>query len=301
MSENANKRRLIEIGGRVKRAREGMGLTQEQFADKYGYARTTIGKLEAGHRDFKSTEIVTLAEQLNVSCDYLLGRTRAAAPDDFIQEAVKRYGLSEQALKHLEQLNEPLDIDVAEQERVVNKQLAYENAAGITNENIGIKRKIKIIEGGKNLIPKVTEEGRKLLSAPPLTAKEFQTLTAIIDDEICKQALAMLDAMLTTPTGRKGIPEWETCGLMILKTAYDYCYRAYLPIKQSVQSRAGIMAQTIDADRQRALELHLLNESVALLRSKLIRTVHMKPLQAHVTEEGREFFDKIKQEENEDA
>ena len=75
MSENGSKQRLRSIGSRVKLAREKMDLTQEQFADKYGYARTTLAKLEAGHRDFKSTEIVTLAEQLGVSCDYLLGRT----------------------------------------------------------------------------------------------------------------------------------------------------------------------------------------------------------------------------------
>jgi transcriptional regulator with XRE-family HTH domain len=101
MSENDNKRRLMSIGQRVKSAREDMNLTQEQFADKFAYARTTLAKLEAGLRDFKSTEIITLAEQLDVSCDYLLGRSRAAAPDNFLQEVVTRYGLSEQALQEL--------------------------------------------------------------------------------------------------------------------------------------------------------------------------------------------------------
>ncbi|MDR1605381.1 MAG: helix-turn-helix domain-containing protein [Gracilibacteraceae bacterium] len=101
MGENGNKRRLMDIGWKVKKARENMGLTQEQFAAKFGYARTTLAKLEAGLRDFKSTEIATLAEQLNVSCDYLLGRSRAAAPDDFMQEVVSRFGLSEAALQIL--------------------------------------------------------------------------------------------------------------------------------------------------------------------------------------------------------
>jgi len=101
MSKNENKARLISIGDKVKSAREGMGFTQEQFADKFGYARTTLAKLEAGLRDFKSTEIVTLSEQLNVSCDYLLGRARAAAPDDFIQAVVDCYDLKESALAAL--------------------------------------------------------------------------------------------------------------------------------------------------------------------------------------------------------
>jgi transcriptional regulator with XRE-family HTH domain len=104
MSETENKRRLMSIGWKVKEARERMGLTQEQFADKYGYARPTLAKLEAGIRDFKSTEIIKLAEQLNVSCDYLLGLTRAAPLDDFIQAESSRYGLSDEALKTLERL-----------------------------------------------------------------------------------------------------------------------------------------------------------------------------------------------------
>jgi len=71
MSENQKK--LTEIGSRLKLAREEAGLTQEQFAERYGYARSTLGKLEAGLRDFKSTEIIMLAKQLGMSCDYLLG------------------------------------------------------------------------------------------------------------------------------------------------------------------------------------------------------------------------------------
>jgi transcriptional regulator with XRE-family HTH domain len=62
------------IGARVKEGRTALGLTQEQFADKYNYPRTTIAKIESGIRDIKSAEIVLLAEQLGVSCDYLLER-----------------------------------------------------------------------------------------------------------------------------------------------------------------------------------------------------------------------------------
>jgi transcriptional regulator with XRE-family HTH domain len=120
MSENGAKAKLLEIGWRVKKAREAMGLTQEQFADKYGYPRTTLAKLESGHRDFKSTEIVTLAEQLNVSCDYLLGRSRAAAPDDLYQEAVKRFGLAEETLQALELIRRGADFGV-ERDKIVKR------------------------------------------------------------------------------------------------------------------------------------------------------------------------------------
>lgn len=93
--------KLESIGKRIRAARKEMGLTQEEFAEKYGYTRTTLAKMEKGLRDIKSTEIVTLAEQLGVSCDYLLGRSRVATPDEFLQEIYKRYGLTEEALKEL--------------------------------------------------------------------------------------------------------------------------------------------------------------------------------------------------------
>ena len=107
MSENENKRRLLSIGNKVKLAREEMNLTQEQFADKYGYARTTLAKLEAGIRDFKSTEIITLAKQLNVSCDYLLGLSEGKTHKlDDIQKAT---GLTVGACENLEKWNELKD------------------------------------------------------------------------------------------------------------------------------------------------------------------------------------------------
>lgn len=101
MDKNKNKSPLELIGERVQLKRKELGLTQEQFADKYGYPRTTLAKLEAGLRDFKSTELLILAEQLGVSCDYLLGRTRTAAADNLTQAAVERYGLPEEALSEL--------------------------------------------------------------------------------------------------------------------------------------------------------------------------------------------------------
>ncbi|MDR1066717.1 MAG: helix-turn-helix domain-containing protein [Clostridiales bacterium] len=102
MSENKSPLELI--GEKVQLKRKELGMTQEQFADKYSYPRTTLAKLEAGKRDFKSTEILILAEQLGVSCDYLLGRTRTAAADNLTQAAVQRYGLREQELQSLERL-----------------------------------------------------------------------------------------------------------------------------------------------------------------------------------------------------
>ena len=102
---------LRSVGRRVAEKRKEMGLTQDEFADEYGYARTTLAKLESGTRDLKSTEILKLAEQLNVSCDYLLGRSMVEAPNEITQEAVIRYGLSEKALWTLQKLSGSTKID----------------------------------------------------------------------------------------------------------------------------------------------------------------------------------------------
>ena len=64
---------LRKIGFRIKQKREEMKLTQEEYADKFGYARSTLAKLEAGLRDFKSSEIVKFTKELGVSADWLLG------------------------------------------------------------------------------------------------------------------------------------------------------------------------------------------------------------------------------------
>ncbi|MCL2638594.1 MAG: helix-turn-helix domain-containing protein, partial [Oscillospiraceae bacterium] len=59
--------------------------------------RVTISQWENGSRDIKTGNMVALAEYFGVSCDFLLGRTRTTAPDDFMQETVARFGLNEQA------------------------------------------------------------------------------------------------------------------------------------------------------------------------------------------------------------
>ena len=104
MSENKSKERTLKsIGWRVKERREAMGLTQEQFADKYEYARTTLAKLEAGVRDFKSTEIIELAGQLKVSTDWLLGGAKGKTPE--VEEICNLTGLTPSAIERLKEMN----------------------------------------------------------------------------------------------------------------------------------------------------------------------------------------------------
>lgn len=58
-----------------KALRQTSGYTQQEFADKIGISRSTIGMYETGARepDFETLEII--ADFFNVDTDYLLGRT----------------------------------------------------------------------------------------------------------------------------------------------------------------------------------------------------------------------------------
>jgi len=89
------------IGARIEELRTKKNIKQHEMAKALFVDRVTVSQWENGTRDIKTGNIVAIAEYLGVSCDYLLGRTRVAAPDDFVQAINKRYGLSEVVLNEL--------------------------------------------------------------------------------------------------------------------------------------------------------------------------------------------------------
>jgi transcriptional regulator with XRE-family HTH domain len=112
METNVNITDRVEIGTRIKAKRKELGLTQRAVADALHIDRTALTKIETANRAITAEEVMQFAEIFGVSCDWLLGRTRAQAPDDFIQEALNRYGLSETALGSLEDMATMAESDV---------------------------------------------------------------------------------------------------------------------------------------------------------------------------------------------
>ncbi len=92
------------IGKRIERLRKEKGVKQQEMADALFVDRVTVSQWENGARDIKTGNMVSIAEYFGVSCDYLLGRTRTTAPDDFIQAVCQRFGLGEQELLNLERM-----------------------------------------------------------------------------------------------------------------------------------------------------------------------------------------------------
>jgi transcriptional regulator with XRE-family HTH domain len=226
-----------EIGSRIEELRNQKGVTQQEVANALFVDRVTVSQWEKGTRDIKTGNMVSVAEYFGVSCDYLLGRSRAATPDDFMQEIVTRYGLTEATLQFLERLNASLDIDNVEQGRIIAKQIEVDNWTPT------------------------------FLEKPPagITDEELQILVTIEQDEINKQALSTLNEILTTTTGR----EWETYGLQILTTIYNYCHREYANVEKVRHGIAGRTMYTLTADIQRNIELYGLNDILSHLRGKI--------------------------------
>lgn len=79
------------FGRRLKKARATRGLTQAQLARKAGVSATMISHFETGERQFPSADnLVKIANSLNVSTDYLLGRLNDDEPDEGAVKALLR-------------------------------------------------------------------------------------------------------------------------------------------------------------------------------------------------------------------
>ena len=69
MSESIN---YSEIGARIRRQREHIGLTQEQLGEACDLSSSFVGHIERGSRKLSVESLYKLASVLDVSVDYLL-------------------------------------------------------------------------------------------------------------------------------------------------------------------------------------------------------------------------------------
>ena len=64
----------VLIGNRIRRARLLRNMTADSLADMIGIAAVTLRHIETGANNASLHTIINIAETLNVSIDYLLGR-----------------------------------------------------------------------------------------------------------------------------------------------------------------------------------------------------------------------------------
>lgn len=78
----------IELGRRLREAREYLGLSQEQVADHLGIPRPSVSTIEAGKRRITFLELKRLAELYRRPLDYFSGEEVPA--DDNTTDAIFR-------------------------------------------------------------------------------------------------------------------------------------------------------------------------------------------------------------------
>lgn len=76
-------------------------MTLQEFADKLGMSRATVGFYAAGKRIPDALGIKTIAEKCNVSADWLLGLSEIKSQESDIRATCKTTGFSEKAVETL--------------------------------------------------------------------------------------------------------------------------------------------------------------------------------------------------------
>ena len=66
---------MFDFGQRLKEVRKGNGLTQKQLAEKIGSTERGVRSYELGTMKPGLDVILSILDNVNVSADYLLGRT----------------------------------------------------------------------------------------------------------------------------------------------------------------------------------------------------------------------------------
>jgi len=74
-----------ELGERLRRSREYLGLSQGEVAEKLGVSRTAITQMEAGRRKVSTLELAKLARLYGQSYEYFLGEVPELVEDETSQ------------------------------------------------------------------------------------------------------------------------------------------------------------------------------------------------------------------------
>ena len=87
----------MDFSVRIAQIRRSMGLSQDKFGELFDKSTRTVAAWEAGDRTPSFATLAELADTLNVSIDYLLGRTEekekkqpAADNSELLDDIIKR-------------------------------------------------------------------------------------------------------------------------------------------------------------------------------------------------------------------
>ena len=100
-----SKNTCVEVfGKRLKELRKANGYTIEQFAEAVGISKSTVGYYENNNRMPDIEILLRITNVLNVSADYLIGKTNTTAMCGKMKTVCDFTGLSDTAADYLVQL-----------------------------------------------------------------------------------------------------------------------------------------------------------------------------------------------------
>ncbi len=74
------------VGERVRRAREKLGISQRQLAEKAGTTQATVSRIESSQiKELRAGLLLRLATELRTTTDFLLGKTDKMTSDDYYE------------------------------------------------------------------------------------------------------------------------------------------------------------------------------------------------------------------------
>lgn len=72
----------VDMGKRVRKQRQLIGLTQQELAERIGVSTSFVGQVERGTRKASLETLVALSNALGVGVDYLLAGSLQSSPDE---------------------------------------------------------------------------------------------------------------------------------------------------------------------------------------------------------------------------
>ena len=92
------------LGERIKKVRQKAGKSQTQLAEELNCTQAALSQYEKGAREPGLSDLVNLANKLNTSTDYLLGRTEVISDDIAVKKIGDYLGLSDESIHHLHEM-----------------------------------------------------------------------------------------------------------------------------------------------------------------------------------------------------
>lgn len=72
----------VDMGKRIRKQRQLIGLTQQELAERIGVSTSFVGHVERGTRKASLETLVALSNALGVGVDYLLAGSLQSSPDE---------------------------------------------------------------------------------------------------------------------------------------------------------------------------------------------------------------------------